>query len=683
MKTAVLRSPLLNERVRRFVQFDAARAQAQNAWGHVTQEQLAGPIQGQHADEEATGQTRSQSWSQDANGGFNDGVAYRYDGLGNLMDQERNANGMVSSEGYQYDVLQRLTQTRRLPGDAQHPEVSYGYSPSGNLTRKSDAGGALTYPAANTRRDGCGPHAAVSAGSNTYTCDANGNVTGGNTLTIDYDVENFARTARRAGAGGATWVHAPNGQVAYSTASTPTQNAANLGRYYGPAGYEQVGDRQIHELGPVIVTRTNGEASTDRVSAVLRDRLGSTIAVIEDNRPTHRNFDAFGAAREGDMGDRPHGTLDLNDTVHGFTQHEHDDEVYLIQTGGRLYDYAMGRFLQVDPVVGSLANSQSLNGYSYIGNNPLSGTDPTGYDCTTSQTVGSGCLKDGVNKITDDNGKTVATVVVGNTGDTVRLTDTATHMSMSVTINGAQKIDYTSILSSNMSPQSGEAMSQTSQQLGPVKTNAMLSKCVYGGTCQLPSDIMPNDLGFNEKNHINPAFFDDADAHFHAESFSTEDGSASYLAFRGTIPSNLTDWGTNFSQGLGLKTQGYEDAVRLGNAFSAGVDDSVVKTFTGHSLGGGLASLAGLVAGEHTVTFNSAGLSSGTLSRYGVSRAGADGLVDAYYLRGEILSGLQDHLPLPKAVGTRHPIDGVRSTPWSPIAKHGMDSVLGALNGGH
>ena len=46
---------------------------------------------------------------------------------------------------------------------------------------------------------------------------------------------------------------------------------------------------------------------------------------------------------------------------------------------GRAYDYNLGRFLSVDPVIQSPGNSQSLNPYSYIMNNPLAGTDPTGY----------------------------------------------------------------------------------------------------------------------------------------------------------------------------------------------------------------------------------------------------------------------------------------------------------------
>src|SRR5438067_13555899 len=57
----------------------------------------------------------------------------------------------------------------------------------------------------------------------------------------------------------------------------------------------------------------------------------------------------------------------------------HLDDTYLIHMNGRVYDYRLGRFLSVDPIISNPANSQSINPYSYIGNNPLSGTDPTGY----------------------------------------------------------------------------------------------------------------------------------------------------------------------------------------------------------------------------------------------------------------------------------------------------------------
>nr|WP_105180212.1 RHS repeat-associated core domain-containing protein [Pseudoalteromonas sp. T1lg21] len=46
---------------------------------------------------------------------------------------------------------------------------------------------------------------------------------------------------------------------------------------------------------------------------------------------------------------------------------------------GRVYDYNLGRFMSVDPFIQSPLNSQSLNPYTYIMNNPMAGVDPTGY----------------------------------------------------------------------------------------------------------------------------------------------------------------------------------------------------------------------------------------------------------------------------------------------------------------
>ena len=40
----------------------------------------------------------------------------------------------------------------------------------------------------------------------------------------------------------------------------------------------------------------------------------------------------------------------------------------------------MGRFLQADPFIQAPKNSQSLNRYSYVVNNPLSYTDPSGFN---------------------------------------------------------------------------------------------------------------------------------------------------------------------------------------------------------------------------------------------------------------------------------------------------------------
>ncbi len=66
-------------------------------------------------------------------------------------------------------------------------------------------------------------------------------------------------------------------------------------------------------------------------------------------------------------------------TDRGFTMHEHLDEMGLIHMNGRVYDPYVGRFLSADPYIQDASNLQSFNRYSYVLNNPLTLTDPSGY----------------------------------------------------------------------------------------------------------------------------------------------------------------------------------------------------------------------------------------------------------------------------------------------------------------
>jgi RHS repeat-associated protein len=61
----------------------------------------------------------------------------------------------------------------------------------------------------------------------------------------------------------------------------------------------------------------------------------------------------------------------------GFTAQEEDTALALINMRGRMYDPSIGRFLTVDPRTDG--TSQGLNAYSYVANNPLSFTDPSGF----------------------------------------------------------------------------------------------------------------------------------------------------------------------------------------------------------------------------------------------------------------------------------------------------------------
>lgn len=414
-------------------------ATAANEWGHVTTEIFAGGLTGTHQDYHSTAQSYQLNWS---GGGLSDRFVYGYDSFGNLKSQSRNAIGATNSETYTYDPLQRLTKAVRDTGAA----VTYDYTKSGNLKYKSDysttVATAYTYGAAGSH---CGPHAVTGVsralgGTATYTCDANGNVIGGSTITSTFDADNHPRVLTRVqpipGAqpcnrtdtvfcdafevvppgtttGSTTWTYAATGERSSELSSQGT-------RYFGPGGYEMLNGVSKHELGPVVVSRTG---NTDTVSIVLKDRLGSTLDTIDGTTIDRRSYDAFGAVRNGDMSDRTNGTLNLADTIHGFTDHTHADDVALIHMGGRVYDYTLGRFLSVDPIIGNPANSQSLNPYSYLGNNPLSGTDPTGYACQEDSNgqVTSTCLKsnDGINEITNAAGKSVGTVIVASKGDQI------------------------------------------------------------------------------------------------------------------------------------------------------------------------------------------------------------------------------------------------------------------------
>ncbi|AWF81252.1 hypothetical protein BTJ40_10720 [Microbulbifer sp. A4B17] len=66
-------------------------------------------------------------------------------------------------------------------------------------------------------------------------------------------------------------------------------------------------------------------------------------------------------------------------TKRGYTGHEHLDRTGLIHMNGRIYDPTLGRFLSPDPIVKAPTYSQNWNRYSYVFNNPLSFTDPSGF----------------------------------------------------------------------------------------------------------------------------------------------------------------------------------------------------------------------------------------------------------------------------------------------------------------
>jgi len=112
--------------------------------------------------------------------------------------------------------------------------------------------------------------------------------------------------------------------------------------------------------------------TNERTQYLHHDLLGSIEAISDETGLVHsQQFDPYGTP------DTPGWTV--TGILSGFTGHEHDPDLGLINMQGRLYDPAIGRFISADPYVQYPGWSQGLNRYSYGFNNPMSGSDPTGF----------------------------------------------------------------------------------------------------------------------------------------------------------------------------------------------------------------------------------------------------------------------------------------------------------------
>ena len=136
------------------------------------------------------------------------------------------------------------------------------------------------------------------------------------------------------------------------------------------------------------------------VTNAINDALAPFGVVVE-----RQSYDAWGRRRTvthnaGTWTVTYPATPGSAETHRGFTGHEMLDLVGLVHMGGRVYDPITARFLSPDPFVQSPDNLQNLNRYSYVLNNPLSYTDPSGF------------FFKGIGKWLSKNWKTIVTVAV-------------------------------------------------------------------------------------------------------------------------------------------------------------------------------------------------------------------------------------------------------------------------------
>jgi len=288
-------------------------------------------------------------------------------------------------ETFSYDTLFRL-KSATLTGIGVR---SYSYNALGNITSKTGVG-SYTYGSGINGTTQAGPHAVKTAGGVSYSYNANGNQISGDGRTITYTSFNKAKTISK---GATTYTYAYGTDHHRISQTGPNHTTVYINpRLDSGAHYEQetrngqIEDKHyiyggsgvvaIHTQKHPVTQPTNVTANTRYLHT---DHLGSIVSITDE---AGQAVEAFGyspfGARRNASGTAPAGLLTSGITHHGYTGHEMLDDFGLIHANARLYDPRLGRFLNADPTIQFAGNLQSYNRYSYVLNNPLSFTDPSG-----------------------------------------------------------------------------------------------------------------------------------------------------------------------------------------------------------------------------------------------------------------------------------------------------------------
>jgi RHS repeat-associated protein len=306
---------------------------------------------------------------QDFNYGFNSGTTDN----GNVMGWT--ATGQQTfNRAYTYDQLNRLSTMSDSATNQTCKGLSWVYDAWGNRTAQNVTSGTCVAPQTPVNTN----NQVSTAG---YTYDAAGNLTADGFHTYSYDAEN--RLAKVDGGSTATYTYDAIGH----RVEKPYPGGGYVDYLYDIAG-NVAGEWQSTTAytGPEAdYAYLNGQLVAEYIASttyfIHKDHLGSTRLVTGVTQSLIDNMDylPYGEQIAGD------GSIS-----HKFTSKERDTETASTQGGlngldnfeARYMASRLGRFMSPDPDnAGSDATSpQSWNMYSYVGNNPLAFTDPTGLD---------------------------------------------------------------------------------------------------------------------------------------------------------------------------------------------------------------------------------------------------------------------------------------------------------------
>jgi RHS repeat-associated protein len=306
-------------------------------------------------------------------------LQYSWDKVRNLTS--RQDMNIAKTEIFTYDNLYRMIQAQVLG----NPALTVAYNQLGNITSKSDLGSYSYHP---TKK-----HAVTTAGPFTLTYDANGNIEtqagAGANATVDWTAYNLPKLISDAGGFSSTFLYGPDRQRYKHVAVSLGVSEATI---YIKRIFEKLtratGVEYKHSIiGPegVFAIHNRKSSGTNETIYLLKDHLGSTDVITSSTGASllKLSFGPFGERRNGTTWVGPASPADYtalsNTTRQAFTGHEQIDNLDLIHMNGRVFHPLLARFGSPDPFVQAPFNSQSLNRYSYVFNNPLKFTDPSGF----------------------------------------------------------------------------------------------------------------------------------------------------------------------------------------------------------------------------------------------------------------------------------------------------------------
>jgi RHS repeat-associated protein len=287
---------------------------------------------------------------------------YNFDNAGNILSVQDTARGETTN--YAYDDLDRLLGASVATGGNQYSR-SWTYDALGNMQTRIEQGAPTNYSYDPNHK-----HAVANAGGAAYQYDANGNMTNRNGDALTYDAENHLTSVVK---GGVTTSFAYNGD-----GTRVKRSVSNAGTMYYIGNYYEV---YVPNSGTTTFNKYY-YFGTQRIAAKIAgtlfffqgDHLGSSsVAMTQAGTSfySRQTYFPYGAQRTTEGSALP--------TDYAFTGQKSDDSTGLMFYGARYYDTTLGRFTQPDTIVPNPLDPQSLNRFTYVLNNPLKYTDPTGH----------------------------------------------------------------------------------------------------------------------------------------------------------------------------------------------------------------------------------------------------------------------------------------------------------------